>query len=91
MWFLAEVSLQKTLKCAAMTSLVAGHLMYGVMDSIQVRSLCALSKVELTSGSAILSGNSHLQVLLGAVGNNLSQKLSKGRFPDIPLCEQLLP
>ena len=62
-----------------MASLVAGHLMYGVMDSVQVRSLCALRQVELACGSAVLSGNSHLQILLGAVGNDLAQKLSELR------------
>ena len=60
-----------------MTSFVACHLMYGVMNRIQVRSLSALCKVELACGSAVLSSNSHLQILLGAVGNNLAQKLCK--------------
>ena len=76
-FFLAKVSLKKSLKCLAMTSLVARHLMNGVMNCIQVCSLCSLGQVKLAGGSAVLSGNSHLQVLLGA--------------PDIPLCEQLLP
>ena len=49
--------------------------MYGVMDRIQVGGLRSLGQVKLTCGGAVLSGYAHLQVLLGAVGNDLAQKL----------------
>ena len=39
-----------------MTGLVLGHLMYGVMDSVQVQGLCSLSQVELAGSSAVLVG-----------------------------------
>ena len=70
--FLAKVSLQQTLKCLAVAGLILSHLMNGVMDCVQVQGLRSLSQVKLAGGSAVLSGNSHLQVLLGGGGNNLA-------------------
>ena len=46
--------------------------MNGIMDCIQVQSLCSLCQISLTSGSAVLSFYSHLQILLGGVGNNFA-------------------
>ena len=74
---LAKVSLQQTSECLAVTSLVAGHLMNGVMDCVKVCSLSSLGQINLAGGSAVLSLNTHLKVLLGGIGNNLAQKLCK--------------
>ena len=71
-YVLAKVSLQQTLKCLAVAGLILSHLMNGVMNCVQVQGLCSLSQVELAGGSAVLSGNSHLQILLGGGGNNLA-------------------
>ena len=51
--------------------------MHSVMDCIQISSFSALCKIGLASRSAVLSLNSHLQILLCAVGNNLTKKLSE--------------
>ena len=48
-----------------------------VMDCIQVCSLCSLCQVGLAGSCAVLCSNSQLQVLLGAVGNNIAQQLCK--------------
>ena len=60
-----------------MTGLVAGHLMDGVVDGVQVQLLGLLGQLELTQGSAVLGVHTHLQVLLGGVGQDLAQQLSK--------------
>ena len=58
----AEVPLQQALESLAVTGLVAGHLMHGVVDGVQVVLLGQLSQLELAGGSAVLSVNTHLQV-----------------------------
>ena len=45
------------------------------MDRVEVQSLSLLSQLELASGSAPLSVHSHLEVLLGGVGNDFAQQL----------------
>ena len=49
--------------------------MYGVVDRIEIQRLGTLSQIELAGGSAVLSINAHLQVLLGGVGYDLAQQL----------------
>ena len=49
------------------------------MDSIQVQSLCLLGQVHLAGASAALSLSTHHQVLLGAVGDDLTQQLCETR------------
>ena len=60
-----------------MSSLVTSHLMNGVMDCIQVSSFRTFCKVKFAFGCAVLSFYTHLQVLLGGIGYNLTQKLCK--------------
>ena len=60
-----------------MSSLVSCHLMNGVMDRVKTSDLCSLSEICLTSSSAVLSLNSHLEVLLCAVCNNFAEELCK--------------
>ena len=47
----AEVALQQALQSLAVAGLVAGHLMDGVVDGVQVVLLGADSQVELAGGS----------------------------------------
>ena len=44
---LAEVALQETLKGLAVAGLVAGHLVHGVVDGVQVQLLGLLGQLEL--------------------------------------------
>ena len=74
---LAEVSLKQTSKCFSVSCLVSCHLMYSVMDCIEVRSLCTLCEVGLASGSTVLCLYAHLKVLLGAVSNDFTEELCK--------------
>ena len=54
MQLVREVSLQQAIEASAMTGLILSHLMNGVMDCIQVQSLCSLGQIELAGGSAVL-------------------------------------
>ena len=47
------------------------------MDGIEVQLLSLLGKVHLAGAGAALGVNAHLQVLLGAVGQDLTQQLGK--------------
>ena len=76
-FFLAEVPLQQALEGLAVTGLVPGHLMHGVVDGVQVQLLGLLGQLELAGGGAVLGVNAHLQVLLGGVGYDLAQQLGK--------------
>ena len=67
-FFLTEVSLKQTLERLAVSSLIAGHLMHGVMDRVKVGGLCPLGKIKLTGGSAVLGLPSHLKDLLSGDG-----------------------
>ncbi len=58
-----------------MSSLVSCHLVNCIMDCIKTSGLCSLSEICLTSSSAVLSLNSHLEVLLCAVCDNLTEEL----------------
>ena len=51
--------------------------MNGVMDRIQIQLFCLLGKSGLAGGGAVLSVDTHLQVLLGGIGEDFAQKLSK--------------
>ena len=51
--------------------------MHGVVDGIQVQLLGLLSQIELALSSAVLGVHTHLQVLLGGVGQDLAQQLSE--------------
>ena len=74
---LAKISLQKTCECLAVTGLIAGHLMNRVMDGIQIQGLCSLGQISLAGGRAILSIDTHLEILLGRIGQNLTQHFCK--------------
>ena len=65
---LLEVTLQQALECLAVTGLVPGHLMDGVMDGVQVQGLGLLSQLELAGGGAVLGLDTDGQVLLGGGG-----------------------
>ena len=51
--------------------------MYGIVDGVKVQLLGLLSQIHLAGAGAALSVNTHLQVLLGAVGQDLAQQLCK--------------
>ena len=74
---IAEVPLQQTLEGLAVTGLVAGHFMNGIMDGIEPQLLGLFGQLELAGGSAVLGVHPHLQVLLGAVGQHLAQQLGE--------------
>ena len=66
-FYLAEVSLEKSLESLAVSGLISGHLMNGIVDCIEVGSLSSLCKISLASSRAVLCIDSHLHVLLRAV------------------------
>ena len=53
-----EVSVKQSLKRLAVTSFVASHFMYGVVDGVETVLLCAGGQVELACGCALLAANS---------------------------------
>ena len=53
----AEITLQQTLESLAVTSLVAGHFMYGVVDGIQVQFLGFLGDGLRYKGFKVLVGD----------------------------------
>ena len=84
-----EVAVEKTLKALAVTSLVLCHLVNGVVDSIEVKSLCTLCNAELVGTCTRLSHHALLKVGL-SVPNNVAKKLCKlssvlSLFPSIAL------
>ena len=54
-FFLLEVTLQQAFQTTAVSGLVAGHLMDGVVDGIQAVALSASSQIELALGCAKLA------------------------------------
>ena len=74
---LAEVALQQACESTAVTGLIAGHLVDGVMDGVQVELLGELGQVGLAGGGAVLGLNTHLEVLLGGVGDDLAEELGE--------------
>lgn len=74
---LAKVALEQAGESLAVAGLVAGHLVHGVVDGIEASGLGALGKIGLAGGGAVLGLNAHLEVLLGGVGHDLAQELSK--------------
>ena len=53
--------------------------MDGVVDRIEIVLLGELRKLELAVGRAVLGVNAHLKILLGAVGDDLAEKLRELR------------
>ena len=51
--------------------------MHGVVNGIKASGLGALGKIGLAGGGAVFGLNAHLEVLLGGVGYDLAQELSK--------------
>ena len=66
---LLKITLQQALQRLAMPGLVPGHLMYGVVDGVQVVLLGAGGQIELTLGGAELAVHAPGQVLLGVGGH----------------------
>ena len=62
---LLEVTLQQALQCLAVSGLVAGHLMDGVVDGIQTVLLGADGQVGLALGGTELAVNAPCQIVLG--------------------------
>ena len=61
---LLEVSIKKSFKRLAVSCLIASHFVNGVVDCVEVKSLCALCEVELAHCCAVFCFNSHFKVLL---------------------------
>ena len=65
-----------------MTSFVSCHLVYCIVDCIQVSSFCTFSKIEFTSCSAVLSFYAHFEVFLCAVSNNFAKEFCVDEFDE---------
>ena len=73
--FLKNVLILLGFSVTFVTKPVTSHLMNGVMNSVEVESLCALCKVGLSCGCAVLGFNAHFKILLGGIGDDLAEKL----------------
>ena len=86
-FLLAEVALQQAFESLAVTGLVAGHLMHGVVDGVQVQLLGQLGQVELALGRAVARHENRLFAALRAA-KRLIFFASRGTntpFPDSTL------
>ena len=70
-----EISLEKTLKGSAVAGFVLGHLVNGIVNSVEIKLLCKLCKLEFAHGCAVFGVGAHFEVFLCAVGYDLAQKL----------------
>ena len=75
-FLLAKITLQQASEASTMTGLVLGHLVNGIVDSIETSSLGILGDAELILASTSLSSSTLLQIGLG-IPNALAQELSK--------------
>ena len=73
----AEVTVEEALEGAAMASLVLSHLVNRIMDSIETELLCERCELFLASASAVLCIDTHREVLLRAVRQDLAEELSE--------------
>ena len=48
------------------------QFMYSIVDGVKVERLSTLCQIELAGGCSVLRVNTHLKVLLGGVGHDLS-------------------
>ena len=62
---LAEIALQQSCEACTMTGLVLGHLMNGVVDSVETSGLGILGNTELILAGTSLSSGALLKVRLG--------------------------
>ena len=60
-----EIALEQACKAGTMTGLVLGHLMNGVVDSIETSGLGILGNTELILAGTSLSSGALLKVRLG--------------------------
>ena len=72
-----EVTVVEAFEALAVTCLVLGHFVNGVVNGVKVELLRFLCKLELARGRAVLGGNSHFEILLRAVGQDLSEQFGK--------------
>ena len=70
-----EVALEETGEGLAVPCLVAGHFVDGVVDGVEIQLLGALGEGGLAGGGTVLRLDPHLQILLGGVGDDLTQQL----------------
>ena len=70
---LTEISLEQTCEGLTVAGFVSCHLMYGVVNGIEVQLLCESGKLGLTLGRAALSLYTHGKVALGGIGNALAE------------------
>ena len=62
-----------------MAGLVAGHLVHGVVNGVEVVLLRELRKLELAGGRAVLGVNAHFEILLRGSRHDLAEELGKLR------------
>ena len=79
MGLFAEIAVMEALEAAAVAGFVFAHLMYRVMDGVEVELLSERGEVFLASASAVLGIDAHLEVLLRGVGEDFAEELCKFR------------
>ena len=84
---LAEVALQQAFESLAVTRLVAGHLMHGVVDGIEVELLCQLGQLGLAGGGAVARHENRLFAALRAAKRLIffASRGTNTTFPDSTL------
>ena len=86
-FLLVEVALQQAFERLAMAGFVTGHLMHGIMDSVQIQLLRPLGELELAGGGAVARHENRLFAALRAA-KRLIVFASRGTntpFPDSTL------
>lgn len=76
MLLLLEEAVVETLEALAVTSLVLGHFVYGIVDGVEVEFLGALGYTHLVGVGTCLGSHTGLEVLLG-VPYALTEELSE--------------
>ena len=75
---LLKIALVETSEACAVASLVLGHLVNSVVDSVRTLLLSELSDAELVLASTLFCSDTSLEVALG-VTQNLTQQLCEAR------------
>ena len=86
-FLLAEVALQQAFESLAVTGFVAGHLMHGVVDGVQVQLLGLLGQLELAAGRAVARHENRLFAALRAAKRLIffASRGTNTSFPDSTL------
>ena len=73
----SEVAFEQTFKSFAVTGLIFGHFVDGVMDGIVTEFFGAFGEVKFTGAGTAFGFSTHLQIFLGAGGEDFAEEFGK--------------